>query len=179
MDLSLQKYQPPSLFLTTTPKGNSVDAKWTKQPQEIAAFMENIAQGLPLKYACADSGLCYSTVCQWLNPRSSIHDPKFEALFDSAHAQAVKSRINAINKSRDWKAAAFWLERNTPEFRPKSLVAQLHSGGNQDSNAEHSDPSASPARSATLTASELQKLAASHERLLTRIASKQAKKGAT
>ena len=175
MELSLQKYQPPSLFLTTTPKGNSLDAKWTKQATEIAAFMENIAQGLPLKYATADSGLCYSTVCQWLNPRSSIHDPKFEALFDHAHARAVKTQIKRINTSRDWKAAAFWLERNTAEFRPKSLVAQLHSGAENSANAEHSDPSASPARSATLSATELTKLANAHERLLTRIASKQAK----
>jgi hypothetical protein len=165
MDLSLAKYQPPALFLTTLKSGNSTDLKWKKWSREIHAFLDAIAQGMPTIYACNDSGLCYSTVCQWLNPNSAIHDPRFQASFDKAHAHAVKSNIKRINASRDWKAAAFWLERNTPHFAPKSFASHSF-------NAEIPGSSPGSAANSAINQDDLTKLTSAHERLVTKLSAK-------
>ena len=129
--------------------------------------MESISQGLPIKHAAASSGLNYSTVCQWLNPRCAIHDPRFEEGFDKAHAFAVKRNIKRINASRDWKAAAFWLERNTPEFAPKSMHQHQ-----VNQSAQGEDGSEDSARAVSIAPRQLAKLTAAHERMMAKLSNK-------
>ena len=158
-ELVLTKHQPPALYLTTKSTYESVNRKWTEQSREIHEFMSDISQGLPVKHACASSGLNYNTVCQWLNERTAIYDPKFDEAFGKAHAHAVKRNIKRINNSRDWKAAAFWLERNTPEFAPKSLHRhETHDGVDNESNKPRE-----------MSHQQLSKLSAAHERMMSKL----------
>jgi hypothetical protein len=41
--------------------------------------------------------------------------------FERARAIAVIRNIEKLNTSKDWRAAAFWLDRNVPEFARKKL----------------------------------------------------------
>jgi hypothetical protein len=172
MELVLTKFQPPSLFLTTRDHGeNSSDLKWKKWAREIHTFLENVSEGMPVKYAAADAGLVYSTVCQWLNHNSPIYDSKFDELFERAHSHAVKANIKRINKSRDWKAAAFWLERNVSEFHPKSAHLNVTAANGEQSN--------NPTRDTKVDQQMVAKLASAHERLMQKVANANAANAAS
>jgi hypothetical protein len=41
------------------------------------------------------------------------------------HAIAVGKNIKKLNNAKDWRAAAFWLERNVHEFAPKRVATSV------------------------------------------------------
>lgn len=160
-NLVLTKYNPPSLFLTTQPSNSHKNRKWQSQARAIQSFLEAVADGMPTKYACGDSGLNYSSVSQWLNPNLPNYDPKFLELYEKAIAVAVRRNIKRINASRDWKAAAFWLERSTHEFHPKSTQMNLSANGQASS-----DDSAERLK---LSPTMMTKLSAAHDRMIAKL----------
>jgi hypothetical protein len=113
--ISLQMKQPRPFALTLVEDNND-----TFFPDEqIKEFLYCISKSFTLKHACSMAGIAYATMTDWLNPNNPRHKAGLLKLFERSQAIAFSSHIDAIHNSSDWKAHAFWLERNEKGFAPK------------------------------------------------------------
>ena len=107
--------QPQILAVTLVEEGND-----TPIPDEqVKEFLYCISKSFTLKHACSMSGVPYQTMLDCLNRNNPRHKAGLLKLFERAQALAFSSHIDAIHNSSDWKAHAFWLERNEKGFAPK------------------------------------------------------------
>jgi hypothetical protein len=86
-----------------------------------------IAEGLPTCHACALARLNYNTVRTWLNPKHKQYRASLDADFKAARATAVLYHLGVINESKDWRAHAWWLQRNVPEYAPPAHELKVRS----------------------------------------------------
>jgi hypothetical protein len=107
--------QPQILQLALISKSNDTDVP----TEQIKEFLYCVSKSFSVKHACSMSGIAYQTMLDWLNPNNPRHKAGLLKLFERAQALAFSSHIDAIHNSKDWKAHAFWLERNEKDFAPK------------------------------------------------------------
>jgi predicted NBD/HSP70 family sugar kinase len=69
-----------------------------------------IGVGLSLPVAASVSGVSVSTIYSWRK-----RFPEFATQLEQARANAVGKAVQVLNDSSDWRAAAFWLERQCPQ----------------------------------------------------------------
>ena len=90
-------------------------------PTRQAALLEAIEQGMPLKQAAAVAGMSYDTLNNWQNRGENESAPEkfrqFCQLLRHSQAVAMQVHVSSINEAakRDWRAAAWMLERRFPE----------------------------------------------------------------
>lgn len=102
-------------------------------PTRQAALLNAIEQGMPLKQAAAIAGMSYDTLNNWQNRGENESAPpeyrQFCQLLRHSQAVAMQVHVSSICDAakRDWKAAAWMLERRCPEdfARPQQFE---HSG---------------------------------------------------
>lgn len=102
-------------------------------PTRQAALLEAIEQGMPLKQAAAIAGMSYDTLNAWQKRGENESAPEEYRQFcqQLRHSQAVAMQVHVSSicdaAKRDWRAAAWMLERRFPEdfARPQQLE---HSG---------------------------------------------------
>jgi len=82
---------------------------------EMGKTLENVASGMPIGLACEAAGLSERVVLGFRNEQ-----PKLDSLFKRARALAAKALTEKITGDKDWRAAAWALERAAAreEFRP-------------------------------------------------------------
>ena len=87
------------------------------------AILLSLSQGATISQACASAGVSRRAFYDWLQK-----DPRFaeqvEIAFGKLIAVAESAIFSAIQRG-DWKAAAWWLERRVPEYRPPHLQPQV------------------------------------------------------
>jgi hypothetical protein len=90
-------------------------------PTRQAALLEAIEQGMPLKQAAAIAGMSYDTLNAWQKRGENESAPEqfrqFCQLLRHSQAVAMQVHLSSICDSakRDWRAAAWMLERRFPE----------------------------------------------------------------
>lgn len=102
-------------------------------PTRQAALLKAIEQGMPLKQAAAIAGMSYDTLNNWQNRGENESAPpefrQFCQLLRHSQAVAMQVHVSSICDAakRDWRAAAWMLERRCPEdfARPQQFE---HSG---------------------------------------------------
>ncbi len=102
-------------------------------PTRQAALLKAIEQGMPLKQAAAIAGMSYDTLNNWQNRGENESAPpefrQFCQLLRHSQAVAMQVHVSSICDAakRDWRAAAWMLERRYPEdfARPQQFE---HSG---------------------------------------------------
>lgn len=112
-------------------------------PTRQAVLLKAIEQGMPLKQAAEVAGMSYDTLNHWQKKGESDTAPpeyrQFCQLLRHSQAIAMQVHVSAIHKAaeRDWRAAAWMLERRFPtDFaRPQQI--------------EHSAPGGKPLISST------------------------------
>lgn len=86
-----------------------------------AALLKAIEQGMPLKQAAAIAGMSYDTLNHWQNRGANESAPEQYRQFCQLlrHSQAVAMQVHLTSicdsAKRDWRAAAWMLERRFPE----------------------------------------------------------------
>jgi hypothetical protein len=112
-------------------------------PTRQAALLNAIEQGMPLKQAAAIAGMSYDTLNHWQNRGENESAPEqyrqFCQLLRRSQAVAMQVHVSSICDAakRDWRAAAWMLERRCPEdfARPQQFE---HSGpGRKPLNSEN------------------------------------------
>jgi hypothetical protein len=85
-------------------------------------LFEAIKRGLPYKHAAALAGVSYASLNRWRQQGSKPDAPaefcNFCNQLEAAEAQAVDNLLKIVSAAaakRDWKAAAWMLERRHPE----------------------------------------------------------------
>lgn len=86
----------------------------------IKNICKDIAEGLPIKYACQKNKIHRATFYRWYNDGKTANTGLFKEFHDKveeAKAEAVKYNVDIIFESaqKTWQAAAWWLERTCPE----------------------------------------------------------------
>lgn len=90
-------------------------------PTRQAALLKAIEQGKPLKQAAAMAGMSYDTLNTWQKRGENESAPEEYRQFcqQLRHSQAVAMRVHVSSicdaAKRDWRAAAWMLERRFPE----------------------------------------------------------------
>lgn len=90
-------------------------------PTRQAALLKAIEQGMPLKQAAAMAGMSYDTLNNWQNRGQNESAPPEYRQFcqQLRHSQAVAMQVHVSSicdaAKRDWRAAAWMLERRFPE----------------------------------------------------------------
>ncbi|MBL9178862.1 MAG: hypothetical protein JNM65_12450 [Verrucomicrobiaceae bacterium] len=90
-------------------------------PTRQAALLEAIEQGIPLKQAAAVAGMSYDTLNHWRKRGENESAPEeyrqFCQLLRHSQAVAMQVHVSSISDAakRDWRAAAWMLERRYPE----------------------------------------------------------------
>ena len=106
-------------------------SKRTSDREEL--LLKAIGKGIPYKAACKISGLGFTTFNDWRDTDSS-----FALKLEMAEGLAIDRNVAMIQKaaSKDWKAAAWLLERRHPEMfgRPEVQLSQRVATKTQDDN---------------------------------------------
>lgn len=91
---------------------NTVGRKRQDTPENIELLLKLIRNGCFFNDACAVVGIDYRTFCRWRQ-----EDPEFCHAIKKARACGVIFHVQQIIKAseKDWRAAAWWLERASPE----------------------------------------------------------------
>jgi hypothetical protein len=111
--------QPEILQLTVISKEND-----TYLPTaEVKQFLYCISKSYSLTHSCSMSGLHHQKVADWLNPNHSSFKEGFTKLYQRAKAMAFGTHVEALHSSKDWKAHAFWLERNEKDYAPRDKIS--------------------------------------------------------
>lgn len=77
-----------------------------------------VGMGVSLPAAAVMAGVSTSTIYSWRK-----QNPAFRDQLAKAKAEAVNKAVQVLNRSTDWRAAAFWLERQcSKEFGPKGAA---------------------------------------------------------
>ncbi|WP_009963175.1 hypothetical protein [Verrucomicrobium spinosum] len=90
-------------------------------PTRQAALLEAIEQGMPLKHAAAVASMSYDTLNHWQKRGENESAPEeyrqFCQLLRRSQAIAMQVHLSSICDAakRDWRAAAWMLERRYPE----------------------------------------------------------------
>lgn len=90
-------------------------------PTRQAALLNAIEQGMPLKHAAAMAGMSYDTLNAWQKRGENESAPEQFRQFCQLlrHSQAVAMQVHLTSicdaAKRDWRAAAWMLERRFPE----------------------------------------------------------------
>lgn len=82
----------------------------------VKAILASLRAGHPDKLACLKAGISYETFYCWKNEK-----PEFSKACHEARASAALPLINKIKDhfDKDWRAAAYLLERALPEIYGK------------------------------------------------------------
>ena len=93
-----------------------------RTPERENLLLLAIAKGLPLKAACKLAGLGFTTFNGWRE-----EDPFFAEKIEFAEAQAIERNLVLIQRAalKDWKAAAWLLERRHPDLFARQLNQQV------------------------------------------------------
>jgi hypothetical protein len=110
--------QPEILQLTVISKENDTYVP-TAQVKE---FLYCISKSYSVHHACSMSGVDFNTMVNWLSPSHQSYKEGLSKLFKRAKAIAFGKHVEALHDSKDWKAHAFWLERNEKDYAPKDRV---------------------------------------------------------
>jgi hypothetical protein len=89
--------------------------------EKVMEFLEAIVECMRTRSAAAIAQIPFETVRNWLSKNDPAFRPDFFRAFEKARAIAVHKNIKKLNVAKDWRAAAFWLERNVPEFARKQI----------------------------------------------------------
>lgn len=108
-------------------------AKPTRLTPDVQTQICNYcAAGAPLPYACSAAGIPWPTCKVWLKRGRAGEQPyaAFVAAWQRAKAAWVAGSVLRVTKAadKDWRAAAWLLERRVAEFQPRAKHQMEHSG---------------------------------------------------
>ena len=116
-------------------------------PTRQAALLEAIEQGMPLKQAAAVAGMSYDTLNHWQKRGENESAPpeycQFYQQLRQSQAVAMQVHVSSICDAakRDWRAAAWMLERRFPEDFARQ---QHHEHAVSDAKPWMPDPDVTP-----------------------------------
>lgn len=111
------------------PKPKHAGGRPTKfTPERCKQIIDNIKLCMPLELACKAAGVSYACFRIWMNKGEEAKSGRFREFFDDvqrAESDAMAGNLATIVlavKNRDWRAAAWILERRHAEFFSKSRI---------------------------------------------------------
>lgn len=100
-------------------KGTGRPTKFTEQT--VNRILEAIRNGLSYRHAVQAAGISYDTFLRWMEKGENARSGKFREFFDQvkkAEAEGAERNMKLIQEAaetKDWKAAAWILERRHPD----------------------------------------------------------------
>jgi hypothetical protein len=91
--------------------------------EQVKQFLYCISKSFSTHHACSMSGISYERMTSWLNPTHSSYKEALTKLYSRAKAIAFGKHVEALHESKDWKAHAFWLERNEKDYAPRDKIS--------------------------------------------------------
>lgn len=96
----------------------------------IDQFAAEVQDGLPICYVCDLLGVTEVSYHNWMNQGKQDYEEDVESLhaeffskIKKAYAQFVKQSKNDMkDKTKNWTAIAWWLERTNSFFMPKQQI---------------------------------------------------------
>jgi len=121
MTKAIKARKPPQpLVLVPVHDGEyDEEADIRQMSAKIQEFLFGISKGYTLSHSCALSGCKRDTVARWLDPKHANYKPKLSTLYNKAKAVFYAKQVDKVANSKDWKAAAMWLERHEQDWNPK------------------------------------------------------------
>ena len=101
-------------------------------PHQLKTLLQCIADGTPQDHACRVAGITKASFYQWR--KASV---EFDEIIEIAKANGIAKRLGIIRdaSSRDWRAAAWMLERCHPVFfGPGKQSVEVSNKGNPLAN---------------------------------------------
>ena len=105
-------------------------------PARQSVLLNAIKEGMPLKQAAEIAGISYDTLNHWRNRGEVECSPpeyrQFCQLLRRSQAVAMQVNLSYIHQaaSRDWRAAAWMLERRFPDEFGREQIEHKGAGGN-------------------------------------------------
>lgn len=98
-------------------------------PELTAQITALIKQGISPTKSATYSGICASTFFQWMGKgrNAEVEFLEFSEAVERASAEVVVRCFEEINRACEkgnWRAAAWWLERNSPEEFGKESIGR-------------------------------------------------------
>lgn len=90
------------------PAKRSAGRPTKKTPERVARILDEVRKGMPQKTAATLAGISEDSLLNWKRD-----DPQFAALLESALADSEAALVARVQEAaaKDWRAAAFLLER--------------------------------------------------------------------
>lgn len=107
---------------------NSVGRPTKFKPELCQRIIDNIKICMPLELACKAAGVSYAAFRIWMRKGEEAKSGRFREFFEDvqrAESEAMSANLATIVlavKNRDWRAAAWILERRHAEFFSKSRI---------------------------------------------------------
>lgn len=98
------------------------------KPELCQRIIDNIKICMPLELACKAAGVSYAAFRIWMRKGEEAKSGRFREFFEDvqrAESEAMSANLATIVlavKNRDWRAAAWILERRHAEFFSKSRI---------------------------------------------------------
>ena len=119
----MRKKPPQPLVLVPVQDGEyDYGANINEMSDKIQEFLYGVSKGYSTVHACALSGCDSDMMHRWLSPRQKNYKPKLHILFKRARAVFYARQVDKVANSRDWRAAALWLERHEADWNPKETT---------------------------------------------------------
>ena len=119
-DLSLAVVPPQGLYRAGEEREHRENKRGRPRTSyvedKVMEFLDCIAEGMPTRGAAAIAQIPFETVRNWMSKNDPAFRPDFLRAFERARAIAVGKNIKKLWRAKDWRAAAYWLERNVPEY---------------------------------------------------------------
>jgi hypothetical protein len=168
-DESLIALRPAGLYRVGEERAHRVSRRGRPRTsyveEKVMEFLEAIAEGMPTRGAAAIAQIPFETVRNWMSKNDPAFRPDFFRAFEKAKASAARKRIKKLSESKDWRAAAFWLERNVSEYARKKVTSEV----GKDIQQHRSD-------GIIITPERMKKLSEAHDRLMAKLKTKAKKR---
>jgi hypothetical protein len=123
---------------------------------EVQVALAKALERLPIRYACDLVGIDQKTYRNWMDRAEAGEEPflSFSRLARKGRAGYLANRLGVIHDAagEDWKAAAWYVERNFKHFQPragKAAGASKRQAIDVDLGADGNDPGAADEQDAT------------------------------
>jgi len=123
---------PVTHYAVDIPERRKGGRPTTFHPAIQTGIVSLVGAGVPLRTAATAVGLPWSTAKLWIDRGRAGEEPYagFVAAIEQSRAGFVAATVEGILRASrtDWKAAAWLLERRSPQFNPKTKVETTHKG---------------------------------------------------
>lgn len=106
--------------LLKRPSGQRSTSKYTREV--VAPLLQAVYEGASPAVASGIAGISPSVISTWCANQCAGFKPQFLLALNRCRALCIHRFAKKIEASEDWRAAAFWLERRTVDYKKDAEI---------------------------------------------------------